>query len=124
MYKRQALASAELRVPLFGTRDLGLINLPFLPTELALFTDAGLAWDKGSTIEWAFERDPYARIAADVDPNNPAQLLVDRRFPVVSVGASARVNVLGYIIAEVFYAYPFQRPDRGAHFGLNLQPGW
>lgn len=121
---RTALASAELRVPLFGTRDLGLIKLPFLPTELALFTDAGLAWDKGSTIEWGFERDPYARIEADVDPNNPAQLLVDRRFPVVSVGASARVNVLGYLIAEVFYAYPFQRPDRGAHFGLNLQPGW
>jgi len=42
----------------------------------------------------------------------------------VSVGASARVNVLGYLVAEIYYAYPFQRPERGAHFGFNLQPGW
>jgi hypothetical protein len=39
---RMIVANAELRVPLFGTRDFGLINVPFLPTELALFGDAGL----------------------------------------------------------------------------------
>ena len=117
---RVALASAEVRVPLIGTRDFGLFNFPFLPTELAFFADAGLAWNKDSRVKLAFERDPVTKLLTDFDPNNP----VDTRYPVMSVGASARVNVLGYLVAEVFYAYPFQRPERGPHFGINLQPGW
>ncbi|HLQ44376.1 MAG TPA: BamA/TamA family outer membrane protein, partial [Planctomycetaceae bacterium] len=38
-----AIANAEVRVPLFGTREFGLAT-GFLPTELFFFGDAGVAW--------------------------------------------------------------------------------
>ncbi len=105
---RSALVSAEVRLPFLGTESLGLLNFPYLPTELTLFSDAGLAWNEG---------------------DNPFKLLefadnLANRVPVVSAGASARMNILGYIILEVFYAYPFQRPEKGGHFGVQLSPGW
>ena len=103
-----ALASAEIRLPLFGTEQFGLLNFPYLPTELSLFTDAGVAWYQDDLPELVFS----------TDPDDP------RRIPVVSAGVSARFNVLGYIIFEAFYAYPFQRPEKGAHFGFQLMPGW
>jgi hypothetical protein len=103
---RIGVVSAEIRVPLFGTQALGLFNVPFLPTEISPFVDAGVAWSQNNNPRFVFERR-----SAD-------------RIPVVSVGVSARINLLGYAVGEVFYAYPFQRPDRGAHFGFQLAPGW
>ena len=105
---RIAIASAEMRLPLFGTEALGLVNFPYLPTELTLFSDAGLAWNEGDN---PFDLIKFERDSAE-------------RIPVVSVGTSARFNLLGYLIFEIFYAYPFQRPDKGAHFGFQLVPGW
>ena len=29
-----------------------------------------------------------------------------------------------YVVLEAYYAYPFQRPQKGWHFGFNLAPGW
>ncbi|GAB5520921.1 MAG: basic secretory protein-like protein [Rhodothermales bacterium] len=104
-----AMASAELRVPFLGTEDLGIVKFPYLPTEISLFTDAGLAWDEGTN--------PFDLLAFERETTS-------ERIPVVSSGVSARMNVLGYIILEVYYAYPFQRPERGAHFGFQLVPGW
>jgi Tol biopolymer transport system component len=102
---RIAVASAELRVPLFGVPEFGLINFPFLPTELAAFVDAGMAWtsDQAPVFEW----------------DNPVA-----RTPVVSAGLTTRVNLMGFAIIELYYAYPFQRPMKGFHVGLNLAPGW
>ena len=103
---RIALASAEVRVPLLGTSQYGLIDFPYLPTELTLFTDAGLAWtaEEAPVLAWARR--------------------TDDRVPVVSAGMSTRVNLFGAIVMELFYAYPFQRPDKGGHLGLQLVPGW
>jgi len=103
---RAALVSAEVRLPLFGTEQFGLINFPYLPTELALFADAGLAWTAEESPVVRFDRDTSDRV------------------PVTSLGASARVNLLGALVFELYYAYPFQRPGKGAHFGLLLTPGW
>ncbi len=103
---RAALASAEIRFPFLGTDQFGLINFPYLPTELSLFADAGLAWTAEEAPVIAFRRESSDRI------------------PVVSVGASARVNLLGALVFEIYYAYPFQRPQKGAHFGMLLTPGW
>ena len=36
-----ALASAEVRLPLLGVPQLGLLSFPYLPTELVFFADAG-----------------------------------------------------------------------------------
>ncbi len=105
---RVAMASAELRIPLFGAETLGLITFPYLPLELVGFADAGLAWSKG--------QNPFDFFRWETDGVG--------RVPVASVGTAARVNILGYIVAEFYYAYPFQRPDRGAHFGFLFSPGW
>jgi outer membrane protein assembly factor BamA len=101
-----AVANAELRIPLFGSREFGLLNLPFLPTEISPFVDAGLAWNQGDRPRLSFDRTSTDRV------------------PVVSTGVSARVNLLGYAVGEVYYAYPFQRQERGWHFGFVLAPGW
>lgn len=100
------LASAELRIPFLGTRQFGLINFRYLPTEISLFADAGLAWHEDDPPTIKFERRSQERI------------------PVFSTGISARFNLFGALIVEAFYAYPFQRPDRGGHFGLQFIPGW
>jgi dipeptidyl aminopeptidase/acylaminoacyl peptidase len=103
---RIALASAELRIPLLGTEQFGLINFPYLPTELTFFADGGVAWtaDDKPTLE-------FKRSSAD-------------RIPVFSTGVSTRFNMFGYTVLEIFYAKPWQRPGKGAHFGFQIVPGW
>ncbi len=110
---RIALASAEVRVPLFGTRGYGLIDFPFFPIDLALFTDGGVAWSSGAGADIRFAERTTARV------------------PVFSSGICARVNLFGYLVAEFFYAYPFQRPDAGKaagkdrwQWGFQISPGW
>jgi Tol biopolymer transport system component len=103
---RIAVASAELRIPVLGPRQLALIPLRFLPLEIAPFVDAGVAWTS--------EESPSFRLT----PSSIA------RVPVVSAGVTARVNLFGAMVLEVYYAHPFQRPEKGSHFGFQLQPGW
>jgi hypothetical protein len=103
---RLAVASAEFRIPLLGTEQLGLIRTRLIPVEIAPFFDAGLAWSSNES--------PELQIATRTT----------QRVPVFSAGVSARINVLGFAVFEAYYAYPFQRPDKGAHFGFNLAPGW
>jgi outer membrane protein assembly factor BamA len=103
---RIAVLNFELRIPLFGVSEYGLLNFPMLPLELAPFFDAGLAWSANDEPTLAFKR------------------RTDERVPVFSAGITARVNILGYVVLETYYAYPFQRPDKGGHFGFNLAPGW
>jgi outer membrane protein assembly factor BamA len=100
------VVNLEMRFPLFGVREYGLINFPFLPTDIAPFFDAGVAWAKGDAPDFEFNRN------------------TTKRVPVFSTGVSARMNVLGYLVFEAYYAYPFQRPQKGGHFGFVLSPGW
>ena len=46
------------------------------------------------------------------------------RIPVFSAGASIRVNILGYLVAELYYAVPFQRPEKGGYVRFHFSPGW
>ncbi len=103
---RIAMASAEIRMPLLGNEQLGLINFPYLPTELSLFADIGMAWTAEDLPELTLSRDATGRT------------------PVASAGVASRFLLFGAAILEVYYAYPFQRPEKGAHFGLSLSPGW
>ena len=103
---RLAVANLEMRVPVLGTPQFGLLNFPFLPTEFVLFADAGLAWNSLDEVDFDFVRSG------------------GKRVPVFSAGASARFNIFGFLILEAYYAYPFQRPDKGAHWGFLLSPGW
>jgi hypothetical protein len=103
---RIAVASAELRIPLFGPRPLALVPANFLPVELSPFIDAGVAWSRAEAPNLQFSRNSTGRV------------------PVLSTGLSARMNLFGAMVLEIYYAYPFQRPTKGAHFGFQLQPGW
>jgi dipeptidyl aminopeptidase/acylaminoacyl peptidase len=106
MGQRVGVVNAEVRIPLLGVERLGLLNFGFIPTDLILFTDAGLAWDdqREPTLKWS-------RTSPD-------------RIPVFASGASARMNLMGLMIMEFYYAYPWQRPHKGWHWGFQIAPGW
>jgi Tol biopolymer transport system component len=114
---RFGVANMELRLPVFGTEQFGLFNLPYLPTELVFFTDAGVAWDgtrcEGLESASCTPRFTFSSVVDGVTPQ-----------PVFASGISARMNILGFMIFEAYYAYPWQRPQKGWHWGFNIAPGW
>jgi Tol biopolymer transport system component len=96
---RIAVANAELRFPLWSAFGGDNFYGP-LPVEMAIFTDAGIAWGRTAGF---FEGD---------------------HEPVVSVGAAARVNVMGFLVAEINYVRPLDRPGRGWLWQFNFRPGF
>jgi hypothetical protein len=102
---RIVAASAEVRAPLLGTKEFGLIDAPFLPTEIFAFADGGAAYSDNQKVNWQFET------------------RTDERVPVFSVGVGLRI-LLAYIPIEVYAAKPFQRPDEEVVYGFNIIPGW
>ena len=103
---RLGVANFEIRVPFLGNERFGLINFPYLPTELYGFADAGVAFNDRHEVNWSFVRTGSQRV------------------PVFSVGFGARFNIFGFLILEAYRAYPFQRPEKGSHWGFVLSPGW
>jgi len=99
-------ANLELRVPLFGSEDYRLVDLRFLPTELAAFLDVGTAWSSHSS--------PVLRFA----------IHSTERIPVASAGVAARVVVGGLAVVQLYVAKPIQRPQKGAVTGVVISPGW
>jgi Tol biopolymer transport system component len=98
---RVAVASAELRFPLM--RVLGLGNtLLGIPVEGLFFGDAGVAWESNNEL-WIADGD---------------------RTPVYSAGAGLRFNLFNFIIGEIDYVRPFQRPDKGWHWQFVFRPGF
>ncbi len=108
---RIAVANLEVRLPVLGTKQFGLLNFPYAPTELSAFLDGGVAWTR--------DQGPVLKLSHSSSETGSLE-----RTPVFSTGLSARVNVLGALILEIYYAYPFQRPQKGAHFGFQIAPGW
>ncbi|HEX2164912.1 MAG TPA: BamA/TamA family outer membrane protein [Thermoanaerobaculia bacterium] len=103
---RVAVVNLEFRVPLFGVEEYGLFELPFLPTDLVLFADAGTAWTEDESPDVRFDRETTDRV------------------PVFSAGVAARIVLGGYLPLELYYAKPFQRPDTDWQFGFVIAPGW
>jgi Tol biopolymer transport system component len=103
---RIAAASAEIRIPLLGTDQYGLVRTPLFPIDIAPFVDIGVAWTSKDS------------------PTFELSSRSAKRTPVASGGISARTNLFGYAVLELFYAKPFQRPDKGWVFGWQLAPGW
>ncbi|MBV8544140.1 MAG: BamA/TamA family outer membrane protein, partial [Acidobacteria bacterium] len=99
------VANFEVRVPVVGTKQFGLIS-GFVPTELFGFVDAGGAWSSNQHLDVRFSR------------NNSTD-----RVPVVSAGAGVRL-LLAYIPLEFYAAKPFQRPTQGWVTGFNIIAGW
>jgi Tol biopolymer transport system component len=103
---RIAVLNAEFRIPLLGNDRFGIFSVPFVPTEITPFVDAGLAWNSDESPELRFDRETSERV------------------PVVSAGVTTRINLLGFAVVEIFYARHFQRPTKGAIWGFQLSPGW
>jgi len=108
---RIMVANAEVRLPFTGPERLALIKSKWLFTDLNLFVDAGVAWNNESKM--TFVQD----LSKGVDGSY--------RFPVISTGASLRINLFGYLVIEPYYAFPLQNGGfSNGQFGLNFVPGW
>ncbi len=103
---RIAIFNAEVRIPFFGTDEFGLITFPFLPTELVAFFDGGAAWNENDLPELVFDTAPVERV------------------PLFSTGGAARINVMGFLIVQFYYAHAFQRLNDKGQFGFVIAPGW
>lgn len=107
---RVAVANAEVRLPFSGPEQLALIKSKYFLTDLNLFLDAGLAWYKDDEIV-------FGKKSATASPN--------QKYPLVSTGVSVRINLLGYLVIEPYYAFPLQNGGfKNGVFGLNFVPGW
>jgi len=91
---RAAVFNAEFRFPMTRSLVLGFLPVGFPPIEAALFFDAGIAWNEGSTLRM------HSRSDAD---------LQTVRWPMTSYGVGMRVNLFGFTILRVDYAVPLQR---------------
>lgn len=100
------VANAEIRLPVLGAEPLALFSTGFIPTTLVGFFDAGVAWTGNDLPELRWDRRTAERV------------------PVFSAGVSLRVNILGYLVTEFYYAAPFQRPETPGTFGFTISPGW
>jgi len=99
---RIAVANAELRFPLVGVFSRRTFYGP-LPIEVAIFSDAGVAWTSALTPQFFNNAErPWVR----------------------SAGAALRFSVFGYMIGEIDYVKPFDRPDKGWYWQFNFIPGF
>ncbi|MCU4155218.1 PD40 domain-containing protein [Carboxylicivirga sp. A043] len=105
---RLLVSNIEWRIPFTGPREIAWFSSGFLFSELALFIDAGVSWNKNSY--------PVARLTT----NNLKQ-----RIPVFSGGLAYRINLFGAMILEPYYGFPFhQNQLKKGEFGINIFAGW
>jgi hypothetical protein len=99
----------ELRFPPLGVLGLGDSYFGYLPLEMAIFADGGMAWSTDDAL---------------TTTNEDAFFLGGDREPVFSTGVSFRFNLFGYLMLGMDIVKPFQRPDKGWHVQFNMYPGF
>jgi Tol biopolymer transport system component len=99
---RLMVGNLEFRFPLL--RPFGVNDRMYgpVPVEVAFFLDGGVAWSKG----------------------DKPSFFNGTRKPVTSGGISLRTNLMGFAVAQIDYARPFQREGRGWIWGFSLTPGF
>ncbi|HOY12820.1 MAG TPA: hypothetical protein PLY70_06750 [Saprospiraceae bacterium] len=123
-----AVGSIELRLPFTGPKRLALIGSRYLLSDLNLFVDAGVAFDeishltKGEPLT-VFQYDSDGNLIRDIDGRPVSEERLVKPTFAKSIGISARINVLGYLIVEPYFARQLASNGRGT-FGLNFIPGW
>jgi len=104
MGSRMMVGNLEFRFPLLRPfRGVGSNMYGPLPVEVAFFLDGGVTWNKG---------------------DKPSFFNGGTRKPVSSGGITLRTNLLGFAVAQIDYARPFDRPGRGWIWGFSLTPGF
>ncbi len=106
-----ALASVEIRFPLTGPERLAWIPSKFWFSDIAIFFDAGMAWNDWDNFQLT-------------GPENN-QITQQDRPPLLigSIGVSYRINVGGAFVIEPYYAVPTIREFKRG-LGVNIIPGW
>ena len=101
---RVAVGNVELRVPLLG--GIGLVRAPGVPpVEVGVFYDIGKAWNAANS------------------PGCDGCTFGSREW-VSSTGIFTRINVFGFLIAELDFAHPFDRPEKDWVWQFSLTPGF
>lgn len=110
------MANFELRFPFTGIERLALIKSQYFWSDLALFFDAGTAFD-----EFSHFKDGERLLVKD-EKGVPYEIFVKPKIA-SSAGVSLRINILGSIVVEPYFAYPIEKNSKFI-FGLNLMPGF
>ena len=103
------VGNVELRFPPLGVLGLGDSYFGYLPLEMAIFADGGMAWAGDDAL---------------TETNESAFFLGGDREPVFSAGVSFRFNLFGYFMLGMDIVKPFQRPEKGWHVQFNMYPGF
>ncbi len=101
-----AVGSAEIRFPIL-TPSMHFVPNGFPPIEGALFYDVGMTWNEGDNLKWS-------RSSSD-DP-------IRTRTPLQTLGASARMNLFGFVILRLDYSIPQERRAIKGYWTLSLGP--
>jgi len=100
---RMLVGNIEFRFPLLRPfRNVDSNVYGPLPVEVAFFLDGGVTWNKG----------------------DKPSFFNGTREPVSSGGVSLRANLMGFAVAQIDFARPFDRPGRGWIWGFSLTPGF
>jgi hypothetical protein len=111
------LGNFEIRLPFTGIERLSLIKSKYLLSDLALFFDAGVAFDE-------FEHFSEGElIVTGYDNNGLAITEYLKPAFVMSTGVALRINLMGAMIIEPYYAWPIQKESKPV-FGINFIPGF
>lgn len=113
---RMIVGNAELRFPPLGLLGIGSGLFGFLPIEMAIFADAGLAYF-GNNLE------PGVDLQA-TPQDERAFFLGGDRDPVYSAGVGLRMNLFGFAIIELDWVKPFSRPNKGSYLQFQFAPGF
>jgi Tol biopolymer transport system component len=100
---RIAVGNVELRFPLLGLLGIGSGYYGFLPLETGAFYDIGVAWTANEQPKFFHSGD---------------------RNWVRSYGGVIRMNFFGFLVAEVDYVNPIDRPNKGWYWEFNFTPGF
>jgi len=106
---KMLVGNLELRFPPLGVLGLGDSYFGYLPLEMSIFADVGMAWSND---------DPTTAA------NENAFFFGGDRKPVTSAGVSFKFNLFNYFIMGFDVVKPFQRPDKGWHVQFNIFPGF
>lgn len=95
----------EVRLPFSGPKEIAVLKSNFVLSELSCFLDGGVAFNT------------YDQLGSP-----PTQEFVNPKL-VFSTGFSWRINLMGALVLEPYFAWPLLKHSTGK-FGFWIIPGW
>ncbi len=125
---KMMLSGAELRMPFTGPKELAIIPIKGFISDLNLFYDAGVVFDRFNEFSdgkliYGVLRDDNGELITDNNGNVAYGYQTVKPLFLQSVGISWRINLFGALIIEPYYARILTKGSK-FNFGLNILPGW